>query len=246
VERVELIRSIESAAYQSWPARETVEYDGWQLRFADGFSRRGNSVYPAESSRLGWIEKLTWCQNWFADRELDLVVRQTPASEFGLDEFLESEGFVAEGHTHVMVADLIEGEASVEVAAVASDEWLEATSKLWRIEPDRIPGWEATINRIELPVGYGLVGGNSEPVAAGFGVVADGWLGLFEIIVSGTARRSGVGGRLTASLMEWGRQRGAVRSYLQVTSGNAPAIALYESLEFVPVHDYWYRRAPSR
>ncbi len=33
-----LVREIEAAAYRAWPAREMIEYDGWQLRFADGFS----------------------------------------------------------------------------------------------------------------------------------------------------------------------------------------------------------------
>jgi len=31
---------------QAWPAPETVAIDGWRARFADGVTRRANSVLP--------------------------------------------------------------------------------------------------------------------------------------------------------------------------------------------------------
>ena len=102
----DLVGEIEGAAYRSWPAAEVVGYDGWQLRFGDGFSRRANSVYPASPSTLDHEQKLQWCRQWYQRRGLDLVVRQTPETEPGLDEVLESRGFVTEGRTNVLVAEL--------------------------------------------------------------------------------------------------------------------------------------------
>lgn len=249
----DVVRSIEAAAYRSWPARELVVYDGWELRYADGFSRRGNSVYPAEPSTLDMVEKLAWCQDWYATRGLDLVVRQTPATESGLDGTLDSLGFSLEGRTDVMVADLqvadrevvARGVAgrSVEVSAKATPEWWAATAALWEIGLDRAVAWRAIIERIELPTAFALLAGRNDAGAVGLGVVDGPWLGLFEIVVAAGSRRGGLGGRVTRSLLEWGRACGATRSYLQAVADNTPAIALYSSLGFERQYSYWYRRA---
>ena len=102
----DLVRDIENASYRCWQAGEVVEYDGWQLRFADGFSRRGNSVYPGRKGTLDHRLKLDWCRRWYEERDLDLVVRQTPASEEGLDDLLAGAGFGREGSTDVMWGSL--------------------------------------------------------------------------------------------------------------------------------------------
>ena len=46
------------------------------------------------------------------------------------------------------------------------------------------------------------------------------------------ARSAGVGRALTSAVLEWARARGFERIGLWVTEGNAPAIALYERMEF--------------
>ena len=240
----DLIASIEAAAYRSWPAREIVDYDGWQLRYANGFSRRGNSVYPSGPSSIELARKLQWCRDWYADKGLDLVVRQTPATEDGLDERLEALGFTTEGRTNVMVAELAADEVSVPVVDAASEEWSAAAAALWNIGPDQRTAWAAIVDRIDRSAGYAVVRGRNGVEAVGIGVVDREWLGLFEIIVAETSRRLGVGERVTRSLMEWGRQQGATRSYLQVVADNTPATGLYRKLGFRDRYSYWYRRLP--
>ena len=241
---VELIGAIEAAAYRSWPAREIVEYDRWQLRYADGFSRRGNSVYPIGPSSLPVSQKLSWCREWYGDRGLDLIVRQTPATERGLDDLLEARGFAAEGWTNVMVGELAAGEISVPISGTATKQWSEATAALWRIDPAQRPAWTAIVDRIDLPAGFAHVVGAEGTEAVGIGVVDGEWLWLFEIIVAEASRRTGVGERVTRSLMEWGRRQGAARSYLQVVVDNADAIGLYGKVGFRHSYSYWYRRLP--
>ena len=239
-----LVEQVESALYRSWPARELREYDGWQLRYADGFSRRVNSVYPTAVSTVDYDAKLALCREWYQKRGLELIVRQTPATEPGLDAVLVDRGYEMEGRTDVMVADL-EGIAGTDVMPVVPTvDWWETMANLWEIGPDRAPGWRGIIGRIDLPAAYGLVSVASTPAAVGLAVVAADLLGLFEIIVAPGHRLQGLGHSFTRSLMAWGKSKGATRAYLQVLEDNNPAISMYEQLGFHHEYSYWYRRAP--
>jgi GNAT superfamily N-acetyltransferase len=246
VSRRDLVRQIEAAGYRCWPARELEEFDGWQLRYADGFSRRGNSVCPTASSTLDLDAKLAYCIDWFQRRGLRLVVRQTPLSERGLEEELEKRGFTLEGRTSVMVADLENVVAAdrAEPMPQPTDTWWAAMAGLWSIGPERRTGWRNIIEAIRLPTAYVLHRAEDRPDAAGLGVVDGPWIGLFEVIVAEEWRRRGIGRGLTESLLSWGRKMGAERSFLQVVEGNGPALALYEKLGFRSAYTYWYRRAP--
>ncbi|MDJ0924864.1 MAG: GNAT family N-acetyltransferase [Acidimicrobiia bacterium] len=240
-----LIAEVEDTAYRAWPAKEMAEYDGWQLRYADGFSRRGNSVYPAHRSAIDVEQKLDWCRSWFAERGLGLVVRQNPVTEAGLDDILAGLGYGAEGRTNVMVADLAPaGTASSALALAGQEAWLTAAARLWGIGSDRVAGWRGIVERIDFPTAYALVAELDVPVAVGLGVVADGWLGVFEVKVAKDRRQRGLGRELTKNLMAWGAEHGASRSFLQVVEDNTPAMALYEGLGYRTLYTYWYRRSP--
>jgi len=41
-----MIRHIEELALNAWPALQTLLLDGWVVRFANGYTRRANSVNP--------------------------------------------------------------------------------------------------------------------------------------------------------------------------------------------------------
>ena len=238
----QLAREIEPSVYRSWKARECVEYDGWQLRYADGFSRRGNSVFPAEQSTLPLIEKLDWCRSWYRERALELVIRQTPATEAGLDDVLETSGFSREGNTDVMVAELGGRSAALSVDRQPSLGWWNTTAALWGFDLATPTGWSAIINRIDLPAGFVSVDG----VAAGMAIVDGPWMGLFEIIVAPDRRRQGLGNAVSNALLSWGSGLGAQRAYLQVVEDNRAAIEFYRRLGFEQAYTYWYRRDQER
>ena len=241
----DLVARVERAGYRSWPAREHVDYRGWQLRYADGFSRRANSALALGTMPADLDSMIQYCADWFAARGLDLVIRMTPLAAGALDSNLAERGFSREGDTYVMVGELPAGDWSqIEVNPEPATGWWSAMASLWNIHAGSLPAWQGIINRIESPAAFGLIEDSATPLAAGLGVLDEEWLGLFEIIVAKTMRRRGLGTQLTSGLMGWGHARGATHGYLQVMGENEGAIALYESLGFRKLYRYWYRRTP--
>jgi GNAT superfamily N-acetyltransferase len=55
---------------------------------------------------------------------------------------------------------------------------------------------------------------------------------MVGVFVAGAARRQGVGAQLVDMVIEWARARGWGRLLVWITSGNAPALALYRHCGF--------------
>ena len=239
------IAQIERAASRAWPARETVPYDGWLLRYGDGFSRRINSVAATESSTRPLDEKLDRCRRWYAERGLPLLFRITPAVEAGLEDGLDERGFAAEGRTIVVAQSVVPTGAQpseVRIGESPSGRWIAAELELAGVDPVQAAGRLAVMKRLPDPAGFALLRSGDTPVAAGVGVVIGGWLGVFEVVVGADRRRRGHGRVLMEALHTWGAERGAQRSFLQVVVENRAAIGLYEGLGYEEAYRYWYRR----
>ena len=85
---------------------------------------------------------------------------------------------------------------------------------------------------------------DGEVVGIGFGVLDDGWLGIFGMGTSSAHRRQGIATSLLAALRRAALDRGVDQAYLQVETDNADAIRLYEDLGFSISHGYHYRSEP--
>ncbi|MDT4971040.1 MAG: N-acetylglutamate synthase, partial [Pseudonocardiales bacterium] len=82
--------------------------------------------------------------------------------------------------------------------------------------------------------------------AIGRGALDDEWLGVTAVEVAPGLRRQGLASVVMQALWIWGTAAGAQRSYVQVSSDNAAAVALYERLGYWRHHDYRYRTDPSQ
>jgi ribosomal protein S18 acetylase RimI-like enzyme len=91
------------------------------------------------------------------------------------------------------------------------------------------------------PGAFAVVEQAGAAVACGLAIAHAGTVGFFDIATHPAHRRRGHGRRLMRDLMAWGCAHGARTGYLQVTTENAPARALYAGLGFREVHPYWYR-----
>lgn len=72
------------------------------------------------------------------------------------------------------------------------------------------------------------------------------WLGVHGLYVAPEARRRGQARAVTGALLEWGAEQGALTVWLHVETGNAPAIALYESMGLEVHHACRYLSAPGQ
>jgi GNAT superfamily N-acetyltransferase len=237
----DLIREIEHVTLRSWPALESENYDGWILRFSHGYTGRANSANPLDSSSLPLEEKISYCENWYAERGLKTIFRLNIAVHPPeLDSVLEQREYYNE--TIVQVANLREFSAETDAPfhyeSIVSDAWL-ADWGNWNNAPgEHISTAKTMLETIEGAACFGRIG----EAALGLAVVENSHVGLFDIVVRDAYRRQGMGLALVTSLLSWAKSQGADTAYLQVTASNHPAIALYEQLGFAEHHRYWYRR----
>lgn len=83
------------------------------------------------------------------------------------------------------------------------------------------------------------------PAAVGRCVVDGRWAGFTALRVADAFRRQGLASRVMAELARAALAEGASAAHLAVASDNTAAIALYESVGFLPHHQYQHWRAPA-
>jgi hypothetical protein len=123
-----MIRTLEELSMNAWPSLESMLYGGWVLRFANGYTRRANSINPIYSSTRGLEEKIAACEEIYRSRKLRVIFKLT-RSVFpeNLDAVLELQGYVSEATTSVQVLDLRVAQAPTNRNAILgeslTEEW---------------------------------------------------------------------------------------------------------------------------
>jgi N-acetylglutamate synthase len=236
-------RRIEELSLNSSAPPGQLLYDGWILRLAPGKAKRARSVNPFFPSTRPLDEKLAYCQALYAQAGLPLLLRMTPfCHPQGLDAELERRGYPRLESTSVRWAEIPATMAAVRfLDPWPLAEWTDAVARLRGSSPAHR---DAHLSRLEgLPLAkraFALEDGG-ELVATGLTVVEGDWAGLFDIVTHPQARRRGHGRRIVATLLDAARLLGARHAYLQVESGNAGAIALYDTFGFAERYTYSYR-----
>jgi ribosomal protein S18 acetylase RimI-like enzyme len=236
------IRKLEHLSLRAWAALETQHYDGWLLRFSNGYTGRANSVNPFDGSSLLLDEKIAYCEQLYRERQLDMRFRMNEAVfPPELDTTLAARGYEYFSETHVLTCDLAqnppETDSRFQFTTTLTDDWLNAYTSMNGTPAQHIATLRAMLQRIEPETCYGFI----EGVAVGLAVRDGDFVGLFDIVVDATQRQQGFGRGIVSSLMAWGAEQGATDAYLQVVAENAPAQALYARLGFTFHHKYWYR-----
>lgn len=229
----------------AWPALQTILYDGWVLRFADGYTRRANSVNPLYGSTIDIEEKLAYCHMLFRYRSLKMVFKITDdVFPSDLDQILIDLHYSRQAETSVHMIDLSTikiGETPVTHDSIdMENNWFNAHVRLNKIEKHAAT-LKAMLESIVQPKCFSRIEHRGRIVACGLAVLEQNMVWLFDITVREDFRKRGFGTQLIHSLLRWGRNHKAHQAYLQVMQENKPALALYKKLGFKEVYKYWYR-----
>jgi len=240
-----LIRAVEELAMNAWPSLQSMLYDGWVLRFADGYTKRANSVHPLYSSSLNVEEKIQACEEIYRSKELDVVFKLTPSAQpEKLDLVLAAKGYKADSHTSVQLLELDGVDKAPTQSALLTedyDDWLLAFCKLSNGGGHREPMLKQLLHNVVPARCFASIRHQGQVVACGMGVLQGQFVGLFDIVTDANFRRQGFGRQLMFNILAWGKSNGAHTAYLQVMLNNEPALRLYSGLGFRQIYTYWYR-----
>lgn len=240
--------TLERLLLAAWPARESVDIQGWTALSDGGVTGRPNAVCPlAFHGKLG--EAIAEVQKHYGARSMRPTFRiaRGHCAPFDLTENLIARGWKPSTETLVMTAPLDAALAMLPAPAGAM------------LSPDYPPSVDAIIRetsasdaeyeerrglaqRTPAPRSFAVIGAESAAEAVGLCVVVEGRAGVFLMRTHPNHRRKGLARHVLAALLRWARQEGATDAFLQVEASNAPAIALYRAAAFKSVYSYDYWR----
>jgi len=241
------IRIIEELSMNALPALQTNIYDGWVLRFADGYTNRANSINPIYPSNEDLSNKIKSVYQIYRSRNLKTVYKLTKqAIPENLDETLEKNCYILAGLTGVQVLSLKDTVVEVKHKAVIfykfNENWFNHYCHLNNISENNTLTLASMLKNIVAKAAYFLLQDNDgEIVACGMCVLERDYIGLFDIVTANKHRNKGLGTILIQNILHWGKENGANYAYLQVMLNNEPALKLYSKMGFKEVYQYWYR-----
>jgi N-acetylglutamate synthase len=241
-----MITIIEELSLNAWASLQTLVYDGWIIRFANGYTKRANSVNPLYPSSIDIDQKLQFCENLYQEKKLPVVFKLTAAIHpSNLDDRLCESGYQKDSPTSVQTLDLesihLQAPSKTEIQENLSNEWLENFCAMSAISELHRETLREILNNIVPRRCFVSLRFNHRVVACGLGVVQAGYLGLFDIVTDKDFRRRGYGQQVVKSILAWGKENKAKTAYLQVMLDNTPALHLYAKLGFMEQYQYWYR-----
>ncbi len=240
------MRLLEELQMNALPALQTILYDGWILRFADGFTNRANSINPIYQHKDNVIEKIDRCERIYRSKELKPTYKITAlADPENLDELLENRGYKKIHCTSIQtlhISDFPEPDSSLAMTyEYFSDKWFEHYCRLGSISKENSIIYKKMLNNLIPDAFFTILQIDNEVIACGMAVLEKGYLGLFDIMVCENYRNKGYGTQLLLNILKVGRLHGAENAYLQVMTDNLTALQLYKKLGFKEQYQYFYR-----
>jgi len=243
-----LILKLERMGGRAWPARIEERLGGWTLRAADGVTRRANSVLPLGDPGVANLDTaIQRVVRFYEQQSLPPRFQMTIASQPpNLEDLLVAMGFKEETRVIVQVAsnpslDAVKHTYEVQVTATPRQDWLATYGQTEGYDQPSLAVRRGIMDRVSLPKAYAAALVEGSTVGVGFGVLDQGWLGIFGIATLEGHRQHGVATAVTSALAQWALSKGVHRTYLQVSQDNESAKRLYARLGFRDCYVYWYR-----
>jgi GNAT superfamily N-acetyltransferase len=244
------IRSVEAAAFSSWPAPQQVLEDGWLLRFGGGHTKRANSANPLYRGTGDADKLIDTVERAYRRRGLPAIFRLTPLADIGdFDRRLDARGYRSVDPSRAMVLpDLaalprpgIPAGLHLSIDQAPNAAWLAASDRLQPIAPAELAARQHILDAIAVPAAYATLYDGRVATAVGLATVSGSWFGLYCLITDEAWRGRGLMRALIGELGAWARSQGAEAGQLFVIAGNAPAERLYQTLGYCDLYRYHYR-----
>lgn len=245
-DRIDDIALLEDLAMTAWPAPRRMVHRGWALYFADGHTGRANSANALVPAAAMDDDAILAVEQAYRRQSLPPLFRLTPLSPPDLLGRLLLRGYAVTSESHVLWRELTgdgvarEFDTDVHVLNGFQPAWLEAYRTMVPVLEPEMPALTAILSAITADARFALLMQDGMPVAACMAVIDRGWVGFFKVAGRPDRRGRGYGRRLMSDMMARAAAAGAKGAYLQVGTGNVPALALYRRLGFQGLYDYAY------
>ncbi|MBE6758674.1 MAG: GNAT family N-acetyltransferase [Ruminococcaceae bacterium] len=242
----ETVRLFEELSFNSHPSLHTEHYDGWLLRYADGYTSRANSVSVIYPSSLDYQEKIEECERRYASGGLPCIFKITDGADERLDRLLEERGYGRFTPTDLMTMDITDRQferCGCIITDRADEAWLDAYFALEGYTDDKTKATAARmLNMINADTLYCRIEHEGQSIACSSAVIERGYMALLNVVVDEQHRGMGWGRKLCRALLSAAVDKGAHTAYLQVVQSNTAAVKLYEKLGYRKLYSYWYRK----
>lgn len=242
------VSQIEGATLTAWPALKQA-YDGlWLWRYAQGYTKRANSIHCLDLSDGGHAEaRLRRMVALSNSHGIPPVFRVTPLTPPEISDVLDGLLWEEFEPSLVMAMEM----PDVDFPVGSNVRYFEPADPEWYKAQAHMSGYSAETTAVLTEI-LGAIACEAQgilvyhkaglPVAAVLACVASGMGIYLNVVTHPSARGMGYGRAAMGAALNWVRSRGARHSAIQVLADNSPAINLYTSLGFGEVYSYSYRR----
>lgn len=242
------IRFLEELGSNGHVALDVMQYDGWILRFAHGYTGRANSVSPLYPSLKPLPEKVAYCEACYAKQGQAALFRITDADR-ELGAFLRQRGYRVVTPTDVMVLDLPETDPAADFRDCVFDAepraWLPAWFAFKQLEdPVKQDLFRRMLAKVRVDTLFCSVLRDGKPAALSAVAIDQGYALLQYVVVDPALRGQGLGEKACRAILEKARDHGAHHAFLQVVQENEIALNLYRKMGFEKAYEYIYLRQP--
>ena len=245
----EKIHFFEEMSMNGHVALNSLYYDGWILRFSNGYTTRANSVSVIYPSKLSFEEKVPVCEEYYKKQKLPCQFKITEI-DTDLNKYLDEHGYQSVSETDLMSLKLSDIKFSLENESIdceftetPTEEWLNSYFPFEALTDElKQKTFRQMLSKVMVKTIYCSLLKDGKIIACASAAIERGYMLLQNVVVSPDCRGQGLGKLLCKSLILKAREYGAEYSYLQVLQTNEVAVKLYKSLGYEKEYSYWYMK----
>lgn len=247
------IQTLEELSLNALPCLQQILDEGWLLRFADGYTKRANSVTPLYPGGNFLSQKIARCEKIYENFNLPPIFRLTTNPQWlSLDQTLAELGYVKQNAVSVRVKSISDRadisasntQLNLTITRELSEAWLDNYVHAANVPIQHWQTLSIMLDLIPHPTCYAYLQDRARFCGCALGVLERDYLGIFFLVTAKQQRRKGYGTQLLTAICDWGRNNGATTAYIQVEVANQAGINFYDRLGFRENYQYFYRRQP--